>query len=50
MFRIQSQYYEGDAKCDSISENGIDRYATERSEGALQQKKIDDKGGQDDEK
>lgn len=50
MFRIQSQYYEGDAKCDSISENGIDRYAAERSEGALQQKKIDDKGGQDDEK
>ena len=50
MFRIQSQYYEGDAKCDSISENGIDRYAAKRSEGALQQKKIDDKGGQDDEK
>lgn len=53
MFHIQSQYYEEDTKCDSISLNGVDQPAAERSEGALQKKedtKCDSEGGQDDEK
>lgn len=47
MFQIQSQYYEGDAKCDSISKDGVDRLADEQSEGASP---INCKGGQEDEK
>ena len=50
MFHIQSQYYEEGTKCDSISKNGVDRYATKQSEGALQIDETDSKGGQDDEK
>lgn len=50
MFYIQSQYYDGDTQCDSISLNGVDRLDDEQSEGVLPLNQTDNEGGQDDEK